>query len=233
MSSIVMGRDMLLEGLIDLDWYPLGCATTCSFQYTNELIGKTDVNSGLFRKYRVRLSDCTANIQGLTSLVTDSTISSFYFLQEAIRRTEIDLRFRFTDEAGNTQAITGKWLVSTVGLNGDVSAFSEFDISFQGTGGISLDPVVIDSPGVGVICDVQDTLRLTLVEGEYSVSSALLIGTDREIIFVDREGSGQAETTGTPGNRQFKFDKTLGTITFSTPGGVDGEGVEVGWLKVI
>ena len=88
MSSIVMGRDMIMEVKIVADWVPIGCATTCSFQYTNELINKTDVNAGLFRKYRVRISDCTANIQGLASLVTDTTASSFYFLQEAIRRTE-------------------------------------------------------------------------------------------------------------------------------------------------
>lgn len=231
MSSIVTGQNMILEAKVGDDWIPHGCATTCSFQFSNELIGKTDVNAGLFRKYRVRLSDCTASIQGLTSLVTDTTVSVFYFLQEAIRRTEIDMRFRFIDEAGNTQAITGTWLVSTTGLNGDVSAFSEFDISFQGTGGVTLEPVVIDSPG-DVMCEVQETLQLTLGEGSTSVASGLLVGSDREIIFVDREGIGHSQTTGTPGNRQFVFDSSTGEVAFLNPGNPGGEGIEIGYLII-
>jgi hypothetical protein len=229
MSSIVTGQNMIMEGLIDADWFPLGCATNCAFQFSNELIGKTDVNAGLFRKYRVRLSDCTADIQGLASLVTDTTISAFYFLQEAIRRTEVDLRFRFIDEVGNTQAITGKWLVSTVGLTADVSAFTEFDIAFQGTGGVTLAPVVIDSPGEGAICEVQETIQLTLGAGSYSVSSGLLIGADREIIFVDREGTGQ---TAAAGPRHYAFNSATGTITFDVEGNPGGEGIEIGWLIV-
>jgi hypothetical protein len=220
---------MIMEVKIGDDWPPIGCATTCSFQYTNELIGKTDVNAGLFRKYRVRLSDCTANIQGLASIVTDTTASSFYFLQEGIRRTEIDIRFRFTDEVGNTQAITGKWLVSTVGLTGDVSAFTEFDIAFQGTAGITIEPVVVDSPG-SVMCEVQETLELVLADGSFSVSSGLLIGSDREIIFVDREGIGQTTVVGP---RHYVFNSATGTITFDVAGGMGGEGIEIGWLIVI
>src|SRR6188472_3860305 len=144
MSDIVMGENMILEHYNGSDWLPIGCAVSCSFQFTNELIGKTDRNAGLFRKYRVRMSDCTANVQGLVSLVTDTTVSVFYFLQEAIRRTEQQLRFRFTDEGGNTQSIEGNWLVSSTSINGDVSAFSEFDLSFPGTSGVTLAPVVVD-----------------------------------------------------------------------------------------
>lgn len=231
MSSIVLGSNMILE--LGPDYTPIGCATNCSFSYSNELIGKTDRNAGLFRKYRVRLGDCTANIQGLTTLVNDETISSFYFLQEAIRRTEQPLRFRFEDESGNLQSIEGNFLVQTISMNSDVSGFAEFDISFQGTGGASLLPVVVDSPAEGV-CEVQETLYLTLAESATSVTSALLIGADREILFVTRSGTSYNETTGTPGNLEFKFNNVTGAISWATgnPGNPGGEPVTIGWQIV-
>lgn len=212
MSEIVTGRNMILEINVDDVYIAIGCAVSCSFSFQNEIIGKTDVNAGLFRKRRVRVSDCAASAQGLTTLVNDTTISIMHLLQEGVRRTEQDLRFRFTDDAGVSKQIQGLFLVETVEIAGEIVGFSEFDVSFVNTGGFTISTIEDESGD-----DLPEGLAWDWWEaapGETSIAGPGHYGRSFEgvafekILEVDREGTQYDLVNDTPEGREVYYDGT-------------------------
>lgn len=207
MPNIVLGKNVNVEALVNGVYVVIGCAVSCSFEFDNELIGKTDVNAGLSRKKRVRISDNRGSVQGLTTLENSATrLTVFYFLQEAIVRAEQTMRFVFTDEGGGTKYITGVFLVKTVGITADVSAFSEFDLQLEGTGGVTIGTV---DPPPDLFCPelFSDTWETT--PGETEISGPGLEGRSYEgdeILVVFREGLEHEYTAGVPGNREYSYD---------------------------
>lgn len=231
MSDVVYGKDVVLMVSNGIEYIAVGCAFSCGFSFTNELINKTDVNAGYAIKRRVRMSDCSATISGLTTLEnTAGVVSVMWFLQESIRRTVLSLQILMTDEAGLMKTITGDFVIESVDLSGDVSGFGEFTINLQGTGGIGIAAVDPPSGSIEPVCEVEDTLYLTLVEGEYIIHDSRLQG-DYTILWITREGMGYDETTGVAGNRQFVYHKIAGNIEFNpfVRGAHGGEAVAVGY----
>lgn len=233
MSSVVFGRNMIFEVKVSGTYTPVGCAVSCSFEFSNEMIGKTDVNAGLFRKKRVRLSDCRGSAQGLTTLVNDATLSVLYFLQEGVRRTEQDVRFRFTDETGLSKQIQGLFLVLSIPVNGDISGFSEFDISFEGTGGFSIS-IIDDGSSSALPGDVQwDWWEVS--EGATSITGPGHYGRSfagKDVLEVDREGLEYDIVESSPVDRQCTSDGT--TIGFDPANPMaEGARVFVIWQETI
>lgn len=229
MSDVVFGNNAVLQINILGTYINVGCAVSCSFEFENEIILKTDVNAGLFRKKRVRMSDTRMGVQGLTTLVDDTTQSVMYFLQEGIRRTEQDLRILFTDEAGIQKQVQGSYLVKTVKLTGKSDDFSEFDIEFEGTGSISLeDP---EGSGSDIPGDIQwDWWEMA--EGATTISGAGHFGrsfTGESLLEVDREGVQYDAITASPDGRQYVYNGT--TVAFANAAN-PGERVYVLWENV-
>lgn len=229
MGNIIAGRNMVLEISISGTYIPIGCAYSCQFEIENEIIGKTDVNAGVFKKKRVRLSDCRANVQGLTTLENGSTISVMYLLQESVRRVEQDLRFRFVDEAGLPWQIQGIFLISNVTVSGESTSFSQFDVSFEGTGGFSQSTPTDESGSSGISLLPGE---VTFDWWETTPGGNTISGTGHfgrsfageTVIEVDREGTGLFEVTGTPGSGQYEYDG----ITITTdPNNVYNEGERI------
>lgn len=223
MNDIIFGENGVnVETLVDGDYIVIGCAVSCQFEFENELIGKTDVNAGLFRKKRVRISDTRGSVQGLTTLQNSVTrLTIFHFLQEAIRRTEQAMRFVFTDQAGFIRYVTGIFLVKAVNISGDQTAFSEYDLQLEGTGNIDIGQVLPpggedDSPGEGggsgdEVCPELFSDYWETVEGESSISGVGVNGrsfTDQQVLEVDREGTEHELASGSPGNREYAYDGT-------------------------
>lgn len=227
MNEIVHGKDVNVEARVNGDYIAIGCAFSCSFEFENELIGKTDVNAGLSRKKRVRISDCRGSVQGVTTLNNSATrLTAFYFLQEAIRRTEQDLRFVFVDEVGNIRYIQCLFLVKSHQLTGESTGFSEFDLQLEGTGSPTIGTV--DTSTENICPELFSDTWETVVD-EFSISGLGQEGrsfADGDILEVDREGLQYDFTAGTPGNREFGYDGT--TITFENAF-IDGERVLVVW----
>ena len=218
MNNVVFGKNVNVECLVDGDYVVIGCAVSCSFQFENELIGKTDVNAGLFRKKRVRISNNSGSVQGLTTLNnTVDRLTAFYFLQEAIRRTEQNMRFVFVDEIGDTRTITGLFLVQAVSLTGETSSFSEFDLTLDGTGGIEIGTVAL--PPDAVCADMfsdywETTPGGTSITGP-GVQGRSFAGSD--ILEVDREGLQHDPAVGVPGNRQYAYNGVAISIDPTNP----------------
>lgn len=232
MSNIVTGDNVNVEALIGGDYIVIGCAVSCSFNYQNELIGKTDVNAGLFRKKRVRISDCSGTVEGVMTTASEATrLSIVRFLQEAVRRTENDLRFSYQDSNGNYIRIIGKFLVETIGLTAAVGDFCDFDMNLQGTGGIEI--TSIGNPALACPEMFSDWWETT--PGASSISGAGEGGLNfagHEVLEVDREGlQHDIITTGTPGNREAKYTGGA-TISFDPTNVFNpGERIFVLWTE--
>lgn len=233
MTNVVFGSNVLFFVTVDSVDIAVGCATSIQYEYENEIIFKTDRNAGLFRKKRVRISDSRAAVTGLTSLVDNSeTKSLFYFFQEGVRRSELYIKILFEDDNAVQKQITGAFLIQSIQVTGDPSAFSEFTINFEGTGTVTFSTPSTDSPGT-VACQLQPTIYKSLAEGATSVSDALLTTEGATILWVTREGAGYNETNSNPpGNLEFFFDDTTGEIIFLVPGNPASpelEKIAIGW----
>jgi hypothetical protein len=231
MSNVISGSNVSVEALIDGEYFVIGCAVSCSFEFRNELIGKTDVNAGLNRKKRVRISDFSGNVQGLTTINSSSTrLTVFHFLQEAVRRSEQTMRFVFRDNAGDTRFIGGLFLVEAVNISAEISGFSEFDLQLQGTGGITIGTV---DPPAEIFCPELFSDTWETEETETSISGSGIQGRSfagHQVLEVDREGTQyDLKESGSPGNREYAYNGTQ--ITFEIPF-YDGERVFVVWKAI-
>lgn len=214
----------------------VGCATSISYTYNNEIIGKTDANAGLFRKKRVRISDFSADISGLVVLYNQSgkISGAFHFLQEGIRRTEQQIKILFTDSSGVIRSIIANYLVESQQLTGGAEGdFAEFDLHLEGTG--DLEVTEVESPPEAE-CFESFSDYWDLTPGASTFSGTGVGGktfAGQEIIEVVRENSVPLKpVVGTPGDREYSFDGT--TIT-TDPGNPysSGERAFVIWQQVV
>lgn len=232
MSTVVTGQNVSVEVETATDtWFLIGCATDFNLEFINEIIGKTDVNAGLNRKKRIRISDCTGSVQGVATVLNNDKVSVFYFLQESIRRSELTLRFRYQDQAGNYVTVTGTFLVRFIGISADVAAFADYDIQLEGSGGITLTSV--DDPTEVSGCPELFSDTWDCTEGLSAISGTGNNGLSfagHNVLVVARTGMVQEIiSTGTPGNAQAKYTgSTTITVDPSNPFNA-GETVVVVW----
>lgn len=214
----------------------VGCATSITYTYNNEIIGKTDVNAGLFRKKRVRISDFSASISGLVTLYSQaSTIAAaFYFLEEGIRRTEQTLKILFTDSSGVIREIIGNYLVESQQLSGGAEGdFAEFDLELEGTGNLTVSEV--ESPPEAECFEAfSDWWDLTPGASTFSgTGNGGKTFAGQEIIeVVIGTGPPLELVAGTPGDTEFAFDGTT-ISTWSLNPYPSGEKAFVIWQQVV
>jgi hypothetical protein len=227
MADPILGRNAVLELLISGSYYPVLCATDCSFTRTPEFISKTTTTSGLFREFTVRREEWAMSVSGLTKIQNDASISFFYLLQNAVRRTELPVRMTFTDDEGTSNMISGTILLGQMSINGPVSGFSEATVELKGTSsfdiGVTVDPPTTECVLYGDYWTFPagDTyIQGTSVVHGYSLEAVTVISVDREGVAFDL-------VTGTPSGRQCKHNNTTGIINFDTALPSNGETVWV------
>lgn len=210
---------MILELEISTVWYPIFCGKTSELQMDQDEIEVTHVNSGINREYVPGMSSFTVNHSGVTVLDnTENRIALSYLVQEAQRRQILSYRLTSTDQDGNTQAITFDAFLRNAVLSRDITQWSQSNISLRVTGGVSF--TTVEPPGTPT-CEQEPTIYTTLAEAATTVVSALLIpgvGETITILHVSRSGSTYYETSGTPGNLEFAYDDSTGTISFMLEG---------------
>lgn len=210
MSETIHGRDSNMYVKIDDIWTLIGCATMFTFEFNNEIIYKTDRNAGLNRKKRVRMSDCRASVSGVMIIEGSSNVGAAYFLQEGVRRSELDLRLAYIGANGNDYTIEMTGIVEGIPINADVSNFSEYDINFEGTGPFVLG--TIEPSEVGECPEIKSDYWTTTPDA-ISITGASANGiattlAGKTVLNVDREGFGLTSTAGTPGNAQYRYTGT-------------------------
>lgn len=234
MNNEVFGTGVSIKAKVDGDYITIGCASSIAFNYENEIIGKTDVNAGLFRKKRVRISDCRGSVSGIiTTSSTATRLSVVHFLQEAIRRSEIDMQFVFQDPDANVIVIQGLFLVASEDLTSEAGAWAEFSLTLEGTGGIEVTEI---APPGDLVCEQIFSDWWTTTPGETAIGgfgNEGLTFAGHDVIEVDRTGFGGLKiiTSGTPGNAEAKYTGGS-TISFDPTNPFNaGEWIFVIWVE--
>ena len=213
-TKAVQGRNMIASIKVDSTWFPVFCAKSCSFDFTNEIILRTGVNDGLFPKRRVRRSDWSGSAAGV--LVTDNTISRyspFYLLQDGVRRSEREWQFEFTNEDNETKTISGYALIENLPISGDVSGWVQATVNIVGTGAFVIDA----SPSPSLLENVDSDYWNT-TSGQNSISGNSVNGkniTGKTVLAVAREGTVYDPIfSGTATNRLARVNSGAGSVTF-------------------
>lgn len=230
MSNKIRGRNVFVQIKIDGVFYPVFCAKTAVFQSNQEELECTHVNSGADREFVPGMGDATVDVTGITtSDNSNGRVSVIYLLQAAQRRQVFEMRLYMMDENANTLAITFSAFSTSRTISREIASFSQSAASFRITGPINIDTTI--DPPTPPVCEVQDPLYLTLAESATSVADALLEQDDVVILHVERNGMGLTETTGAPGNAEFKFTGGAGNGTIAidptNPGMPGGETIYV------
>ena len=221
MAEAIHGKDVIIELLIDADYYPILCGTDCSFSRTPEFIPITGPESGLFREFMVRREEWSMSVSGLTKVANAATLSFFYMLQTSVRRTQQTVRMTFEDAAGAAKQITGSVYIGQLDINGPATEFSSASIELKGTGGYTIEdvepPVVTEYE---YFSDYWQTVNgqnyiSGASSGEYTGVAYTLGATDIPML-VDVEGTSYNLVTGTPtaGERECRFTTSPQRITF-------------------
>lgn len=227
MAEAVFGTGVVVEILVDPDWYEVLCATDCVFTRTPEFIEKTSPVSGRTRAFAVRREEWDLTVSGLTKIANSASLTFFYMLQTAQRWAEQDIKITFTDADGANVVITGTALIGAESISGPATDFAQCSIDFKGTG-----PFTIS--GVQPPAEVEYILYSdwwTPVNGDNFISgsssglspSAVAFGSSFNLgagdILLDVAVEGDhfnLINTGTPGNMQCKPVLGLGQVTFAT-----------------
>jgi hypothetical protein len=231
MANHVLGRKIKVKMQVDGEFYDIFCGKTAELPLEQDEIEVTHINSGISREYVPGMSSSTLSVTGVTvSDNEEQRISLLYLAQAAQRRAINTYRVELTDENGDQKSITFSAFVRTATLSKDVASWSQSTVVFRISGDWTFSDVI--PPPSEPTCEVQPTLYKTLAEGETSVSDALLIpgvGETITIIGVSRSSYVHYETTGTPGNLEFAYDDSTGTISFDplNPGNPGGEPVSI------
>jgi hypothetical protein len=209
-GTYIQGKNFVLKKKFIDTYYKVACGKSVAFDFANDIILKTDVNAGLFKKKRVRISDFSASFNGL--IKSDNTVdyvSGFHFLEEGVRRAQSDYQCVFTDDAGNIIFINFKAVIESVNIAGTVGNYTEYDVALQGTEGFSQTttpfPAATDYE---IISDWWPTVAdqdYVDVGGVDSGRLGLRMAADDIILEVDREGF-QHDEAAVPAGRQYKFD---------------------------
>lgn len=216
-TKAVQGRNMIASIKVGATWFPVFCAKSCSFDFTNEIILRTGVNDGLFPKRRVRRSDWSGSAAGV--LVTDNTsnrYSPFYLLQDGVRRAEREWQFEFTNEDGDVKTIEGFALIENLPISGDVSGWVQASVNIVGTGAFTIDA----SPSSGGVDENVDSDYWTTTAGTYAISGSSVNSktlTGKTVLAVAREGTIYDPIfSGTATNREARVDSGAGSVTFDS-----------------
>lgn len=216
-SKAVLGKQMIASIKVGATWFPVFCAKSCSFEFSNEIILRTGVNDGLFPKRRVRRSDWSGSAAGV--VVTDNTsnrYSPFYLLQDGVRRAEREWQFEFTNLNGDVKTIEGIALIENLSLTGDVNSFAQSSVNIVGTGAFTIDA----SPSSGGVDENVDSDYWTTTAGTYSISGSSVNSktlTGKTVLAIAREGTVYDPIfSGTASNREARVNSGTGTITFDS-----------------
>lgn len=220
MNRKILGKNLIFNMMIDGIPYPIFCAKTAFLDSSQDKIEVTHVNSGPHRNWVPGMSDSQINVVGLSLLNNDEgKISPFYLQQLSVRRSINEYLITATDQDANSIAITIQAFILNVNVGKDTVAWSQASLTLQPTEEWVYSSV-IPPPGTPT-CEQMPTIYDELAEGSTTYINALLIpgvGETITILHVSRAGTTYYETSGTPGNLEFKYTSGTGTIEWENPG---------------
>lgn len=217
MNRDVPGSGILLEMLLDGEYFPVFCAQTGRHNLEQEEIETTDINSGSNKKFVPGMASQEIEFGGLTRVDNaDGRVSILYLMQESVRRLIYSWRMTLTDNetpTPNVAVLTFDGFIKITGYDKNTGSLSKCNVTIRVTGGVSHGSVIPDPSEPS--CEVQLPLYLTMAEGDSEVSDVLLEQDGVDILRVQRSGLGLDQVAGTPvaGTAQFRFIPGAGNGT--------------------
>lgn len=233
MSEAILGRGVIVEMLVEDEYTPVLCGTDCSFVRTPELIETTNPTSGAWKDFSIRREEWGVTVSGLTKIANNAALTFFYMLQTSVRRLKQDIRITFTDPDGADIQISGSVLIGQESISGPVTDFAQCSIEFKGCGSFLIEDVTPPTPlELDVFSDYWTTTNgQNYVDGTSSATSPSAVangggfnlGATDTILEVEVEGTEfEVITSGTPGNRECKFNNTTFILLFAADMIFDG-----------
>lgn len=225
-TRAIQGKNVTMKIGIGGVLLPYACATSCTYHINTELIRRTSVGSGSNTKYKARLTDTTAELQGVTHIIPqDAAWTVFDLAKETVRKNGVDVQLEFVDGDNNYKLISGYALIPDIEITAGADGFSEdtINLQFSGAPGVFNEPPP-DNPNTN---DVDWTLRYGQ-DGQLGFTDNNLIGRTKIAVF--RGGPLEVITTGTPTVQQVKYDSSIGQLLFSVALGA-GEPVFYQWKQ--
>lgn len=245
MSNRIKSNNVIIELAILGVYYPVFCGKTMEFTQSQELIEVTSVNSAVGREYEPGMTTGALSITGVSILDNaDGRISLPYLMGSALR-TIHSMRIRLIDDDATTLQISFQAIINTNTLSRAVGTYSGSSVAMTVTGGVTIGPVDPPAPiEVDVYSDTWET-----VNGENFVDGASMgtspsavanggpfgLGATDTILEVKVEGTEfDIITSGTPGNRQCKFNQSTFVLTFAPDMIFDGsQKVFIEWKRTL
>lgn len=222
--NTVLGRNVIVSMYVVDGYYPVFCCKDAEFSMSQDEIETTSVNSGTSREYTAGMMSATLTVSGVTTLDnTNSRVSVTYLMQQSVRRQVREMMIVLTDDDSNDIVITFNAIITTTGFSRNTNGYSQSNVGFRVTGNILFDTVIPPPVPETVFSDY-----FPCTGGSSSISDVSLQGVT--ILMVARSGDVHEETTGTPGNHEFKYTTGTGDISFDTNNPFNtGEVIYVEW----
>lgn len=222
-NKTVLGKNITVQILINDEYVSIFCARSMQFVFETSLIETSSVNSSVDREWTAGYSEGECTLTGIiTTQNQNDKVNPFYLFQANIRRELQHYQIIFEAEDGDTRIIQFVGIIRRNTFSGAVEewATAEIVIKVSGSGDITEETVVTTT---GCTINRGDwwsvTQGLTYVScgsqpsGEYGY----LLDADSIILQVDREGEQYSLTTGTPGNRQARWNTSTLRMEFQNP----------------
>jgi len=220
----IQGKNCFVELNLLGVYTPILCGEDFTVNYNPEFVLKTGPNSPA-RERQPRIEDWSVSVSGITELTNTSNISFFYLIQEGVRRTLLDIRIKFKDDANTIKTMSFFAYIGQSSITGPVADFCNATINFEVSGGITdlSDPITPVGPGT---LNLKSDWWLT-VNGNNFINGASTGSTDGTtytlttgdlVKQVAVEGIICDIVAGTPtaGTRQCQIDLTNHKIIFAS-----------------
>lgn len=214
-ENVVLGDSVVFSLFVEGEGYiPIFCAKTFELIKNYDLIECTTVTSPNAREYRPGLSSGTATATGATTIEADTLqISWFYLNQLADVRDLVQLQAAFVAEDGQFIGLRFDAVIKDLSVTGNKNEWSQSSVTMQISGAIT-PTVTFDPPVVPEFNELSDWWETvpgqnyvdvgTVPSGRYGYT----LTEDDITLELDREGVQHDEVTGTPVNRQLRFNTT-------------------------
>lgn len=141
----IQGKNCVVQLNLASVWTDILCGDDFTVNYNPEFILKTGPNSPA-RERQPRIEDWAVSVSGITELANSARVSWFYLMQEAVRRSLLDIRIKFVDDAATTKTMQFSAYVGQSTITGPVADFCNATLNFEVSGGITdlsnpIDPV--------------------------------------------------------------------------------------------
>lgn len=145
MARYVNGRDFRLYVLDAGEYKVVSCLTDCQFSITSNKIQITSRSTGVWSAYDYTNLSWSGSASGVFFIqLVNGGITPFELTAKMINRLKPQIKFLVYDRFGYAKEITGTVVIDQMNYQGGVDDFAVFDLTFTGSGAITITDTIVD-----------------------------------------------------------------------------------------